>query len=141
MIDYTEEQIAARELRNTAYHEAGHKLLYERFGGAGDAVVWKNESGNSEECAWLGQFRPRTCPEEMHKVALKHGFAVPELPANWKMLVGMSGLLAEEILSGETEDTGAMRGFPVPQNFLWRSIGLRSRAHGRHGHRGLRTEL
>lgn len=108
MIDYTEEQIAARELRNTAYHEAGHKLLYERFGGAGDAVVWKNESGNSEECAWLGQFRPRTCPEEMHKVALKHGFAVPELPANWKMLVGMSGLLAEEILSGETEDTGAM---------------------------------
>ncbi|WP_260432498.1 hypothetical protein [Burkholderia sp. Bp9140] len=56
MIDFTEEQIAARELRSTAYHEAGHKLLYERFGGAGDAVVWKNDSGNSEECAWLGQW-------------------------------------------------------------------------------------
>ncbi|MEN8516212.1 hypothetical protein [Burkholderia sp. RS02] len=111
MIDYTEEQIAARELRNTAYHEAGHKLLYERFGGAGDAVVWKNESGNSEECAWLGQFRPRTCPEEMHKVALKHGFAVPELPANWKMLVGMSGLLAEEILSGEPDAGRSFAGF------------------------------
>ncbi len=42
MIQFTEEQIAARELRNAAYHEAGHKMLYERFGGAGDAVVWKN---------------------------------------------------------------------------------------------------
>ncbi|RQR51265.1 hypothetical protein DIE21_15150 [Burkholderia sp. Bp9140] len=106
MVDFTEEQIAARELRNAAYHEAGHKMLYERFGGAGDAVVWKNESGNPDESAWLGQFRPRTCPEEMHKVALNHGFAAPELPANWKMLVGMAGLLAEEILSGETDDTG-----------------------------------
>ncbi|WP_244136170.1 hypothetical protein [Burkholderia sp. BCC0801] len=108
MIDFSEEQIAARELRNTAYHEAGHKMLYERFGGAGDAVVWKNESGNPDESSWLGQFRPRTCPEVMRKVALNHGFAAPELPANWKMLVGMAGMLAEEILSGETDDTGAM---------------------------------
>ncbi|MFM0152884.1 hypothetical protein [Paraburkholderia sediminicola] len=108
MIDFTDEQIAARELRNAAYHEAGHKMLYERFGGAGDAVVWKNESGNPEETAWLGQFRPRTCPEVMRKTALNHGFAAPELPANWKILVGMAGLLAEDILSGETDDAGAM---------------------------------
>ncbi|BBA43935.1 MULTISPECIES: hypothetical protein [Burkholderia] len=108
MIDFTEEQIAAREPRNTAYHEAGHKMLYERFGGAGDPVVWKNDSGNPDESAWFGQFRPRTCPEVMRAIALNHGFAAPELPANWKMLVGMAGLLAEEILSGETEDTGAM---------------------------------
>ncbi|AIO43053.1 hypothetical protein DM44_7069 [Burkholderia cepacia] len=108
MIDFTEEQIAARELRNTAYHEAGHKPLYERFGGAGDAVAWKNESGNPDESAWLGQFRPRTCPEGIRTIALNHGFAAPELPANWKMLVGMAGLLAEEILSGDTDDAGAM---------------------------------
>ncbi|KVM96621.1 hypothetical protein WT06_07240 [Burkholderia anthina] len=44
----------------------------------------------------------------MHKAALNHGFAALELPANWKMLVGMAGMLAEEILSGETDDTGAM---------------------------------
>ncbi|MBC8745344.1 MULTISPECIES: hypothetical protein [Paraburkholderia] len=108
MIDLTDEQIAARELRNAAYHEAGHKMLYERFGGAGDAVVWKNESGNPEETAWFGQFRPRTCPEVMCKTALNHGFTAPELPANWKILVGMAGLLAEDILSGETDDAGAM---------------------------------
>lgn len=108
MIDFTDEQIAARELRSAAYHEAGHKMLYERFGGAGDAVVWKNESGNPEETAWFGQFRPRTCPEEMRKTALAHGFPAPELPANWRILVGMAGLLAEDILSGETDDAGAM---------------------------------
>jgi hypothetical protein len=68
-------------------------MLYERFGSAGDAVVWKNDSGNPDESAWLGQFRPRTCPEVMRKAALNHGFAAPELPANWKMLVGMAGML------------------------------------------------
>jgi hypothetical protein len=39
MIYSTDEEISARELRSAAYHEAGHKILHERFGGAGDAVV------------------------------------------------------------------------------------------------------
>ncbi|WP_157779562.1 hypothetical protein [Cupriavidus pauculus] len=103
-----EEQIAAKELRNAAYHEAGHKVLWEHFGGAGDAVIWKNQSGNIGQVAWLGQFRPRICPENMHKIAIGQGFFTPELPANWKVLVGMAGLLAEAILSGETDDDGAM---------------------------------
>lgn len=108
MIDFTDEQIATKELRNAAYHEAGHKMLYEHFGGAGDAVVWKNQSGNPEETAWLGQFRPRTCPEAMRKIARTQGLITPELPANWRVLVGMAGLLAEDILSDETDDVGAM---------------------------------
>jgi hypothetical protein len=49
VIELTEEQIAAREFRNAAYHESAHKMVYEQFGGAGDALVWKNESGNPEE--------------------------------------------------------------------------------------------
>jgi hypothetical protein len=108
MIDFTDEQIAAKELRYAAYHEAGHKILYERFGGAGDAVVWRNESGHPGERAWFGQFRPRTCPEVMRQAALNHGLTASELPANWKALVGMAGLLAEDMLSGETGDAGAM---------------------------------
>lgn len=44
----------------------------------------------------------------MRKTALNNGFAAPELPANLKILVGMAGLLAEDILSGETDDAGAM---------------------------------
>jgi hypothetical protein len=82
MIELTEEHIAARELRNAAYREAAHKVGYERFGGAGDAVAWKNDSGNSEEVAWLGQFRPHTCPEVMRVNALTSGFSLPDLPAN-----------------------------------------------------------
>lgn len=109
MNDYfTDEQIAARELRDVAYHEAGHKMLYRRFGGDGDAVVWENESRNPEEKMWLGQFLPRTCPEMERRLALMRGATLPELPANWRVLVGMAGLLAEEILSGETDDAGAM---------------------------------
>lgn len=108
MNDFAEDQLAIKELRNAAYHEAGHKVLYERFGGAGDAVVWKNPSGNPEEAAWLGQFRPRTCPETMHAIAKAQGFIAAELPANWKVLYGMAGLLAETILSEETGDAGVM---------------------------------
>lgn len=44
----------------------------------------------------------------MRTIALNHGFPAAELPANWKVLVGMAGLLAEDILSGTTNDTGAM---------------------------------
>ena len=108
MIEFTEQQIAARELRNTAYHEAAHKMVYEQFGGAGDAVVWRNKSGNPEETAWRGQFRPRTCPEEMRAIARGSGFSVPDLPANWRALVGIAGLVAEEILRDGTDDAGVI---------------------------------
>ncbi|SIN80505.1 hypothetical protein [Paraburkholderia phenazinium] len=108
MTYFTDEQVAARELRDAAHHEAGHKMLHEYFGGAGDAVLRKNESGNPDERAWLGDFRPRMCPEAKRKATLANGIAVPELPGNWKILVGMAGLLAEEILNGETDDVSAM---------------------------------
>jgi hypothetical protein len=48
------------------------------------------------------------CPEAKRKATLANGIAVPELPGNWKILVGMAGLLAEEILNGETDDVSAM---------------------------------
>lgn len=104
----TEEEIATRELRAAAYHEAAHKALYERFGGAGDALVWKNQAANPEERAWLGQFSPRTCPKAMREAAISRGFSPPDLPANWKILFGMAGLLAEDILRDETDDAGVM---------------------------------
>jgi hypothetical protein len=83
-------------------------MVYERFGGAGDAIVWQNASGNPDERVWLGQFRPRTCPDTMRTVALTSGFFFPDLPANWRVLYGIAGLVAEEVLSGETDDPGAI---------------------------------
>lgn len=44
----------------------------------------------------------------MQKVARKQGFDVPPLPQNWKVLVGMGGLVAETVLSGETDDAGVL---------------------------------
>lgn len=82
MIEPTEEQITTVELRRAAYHEAGHKILYEHFGGAGDAAVWRNDSGTPEERAWRGKFRPRMCPEQMRMAAINGGLPARELPVN-----------------------------------------------------------
>lgn len=103
MHDITEDQIAASELRKAAYHEAGHKILHGRFGGAGHAVVWKNQSCQPDERAWLGQYRYWACPELVRQTAIENGFIPPELPENWRVLFGMAGLVAEEILDGETD--------------------------------------
>ena len=99
----TEQIIALNELHETAYHEAGHKAMCEHFGGTGDVVVWKNESGALNERAWRGQFRQRICPEQMHDVSTRAGLTAIHLPRNWKILVGMAGVVAEEIYLGETE--------------------------------------
>lgn len=108
MLDLTEDQIAANELRIAAYHEAGHKILYQRFGGDGDALVWKNPDKNPDEAAWLGQFRPRTSPEVMRDIAVMHGHFFPELPTNWRRLVGLAGMVAEEFLLDPTDDVRAV---------------------------------
>ena len=103
MPDLVRDQIADDDLRKAACHEAGHKIIYELFGGAGDAVVWKNESGNPDEVAWLGQFRPRTCAQQMHEIWARAALDVPPLPLNWRAMYGMAGIVAEQILRGETE--------------------------------------
>lgn len=103
MPDLAQDEIAHDDLRKAAYHEAGHKIIYELFGGAGDAVVWKNESGNPDEVAWLGQFRPRTCPEQMHEIWACAGLNVTPLPSNWRAMCGMAGVVAEQIMHGEAE--------------------------------------
>jgi hypothetical protein len=103
MFKLTEDQSAMRDLRLAAYHEAGHKAIYHRFGGAGDAVIWENPNRSPDEAAWRGQFRPRTCPQIMHDNAIRHGMPAVDLPDNWRALYGMAGLVAEGILGGETD--------------------------------------
>ncbi|MGF6298202.1 MULTISPECIES: hypothetical protein [Paraburkholderia] len=70
--------------------------------------MWKSDSWNPDEVAWLGQFRTRTCPEVMRAAALSSGIPFPDLPANWKVLYGIAGLVAEEVLGGETDDAGVI---------------------------------
>lgn len=99
-----EDQLATLELRQAAYHEAGHRALYRRYGGDGDAYIWKNTSGDPYEKAWIGHFRPRTCPQAMHELAKIHGQPRADLPDNWRVLYGMAGMVAEEILRGDILD-------------------------------------
>lgn len=104
MSELTEDQIAMRELRNAAYHEAGHAIICRRFGGDGDILIRKNQSRMADETAWRGQYRIRVCPQMMHDAAKRAGFPVGHLPDNWGVLLGMAGLVAEEILRDETDE-------------------------------------
>lgn len=103
MNQLTKDELQMHDLRVAAYHEAGHRIMYRRFGGDGDAVVWKNPNDNPDELAWLGQFRPRICPKVAHDIAIRSGLPTVDLPDNWRALHGMAGLVAEEILRGETD--------------------------------------
>lgn len=75
--------------------------MYRRYGGDGDAFIWKNTSGDPYEMAWIGHFRPRTCPQARHDLTKIHGRPPADLPNNWRVLYGM---VAEEILRGDTID-------------------------------------
>lgn len=48
------------------------------------------------------------CPEAIQKAASASGVLGTGLPDNWTILVGIAGLLAEEILAAETDDVRAM---------------------------------
>ncbi|MFS2135765.1 hypothetical protein [Duganella sp. Dugasp56] len=98
------EELAPFELHMAAYRQVGHKVMYARYGGDGNVVVWKNTSCEPIESDWRGLFRPRTCPKAMDEFAKRSGFQPADLPKNWRMLCGMAGLVAEEILLDHTTD-------------------------------------
>lgn len=85
-------------LRATAFHEAGHKYVCRRFGGDGDILITKNKSESLDECAWSGHFEGRIFPNGLYDHS---GELVGALPANWKVLFGMAGLVAEALLDEE----------------------------------------
>lgn len=88
------------DLRCAAYHEAGHAVMLQRFGGEGNALVWKNFSGDPNESQWCGQFRWWVCPEARRKNAASLGLPPIAVPNNWEILVASAGLVAEEIAAG-----------------------------------------
>lgn len=92
-------------LQFMAFHEAGHKILYGRFGGNGNAVITKKRGRNRGEVIWGGQFRVLGSLAHVHQ-AMRNAGMDPgiELPENWEVLVGMAGLVAEEIFRRETDD-------------------------------------
>lgn len=99
-------ELEMKDLRTTAFHEAGHKIIYHRFGGSGNAVIWKNPNGGGlEELYWLGHFQPHTCPQVLYEAHKRSGYSMGfKLPKNWRRLVGLAGVVSEEIMRGETDE-------------------------------------
>lgn len=101
MNNLIEDQIGMRELREAAYHEAGHLILLRRFGGVGAAAVWENLGGNPDEKPWRGQCVTYICPPLKREQAKHLGLrAIPYLPKDWCVQWAAAGLIAEEILDG-----------------------------------------
>lgn len=88
-------EVAEREKRNAAFHEAGHAVILRHFGGEGQARIWPNKSGNPDEKTWIGHFQL---------------FDPPPLPREqWGVSVGLAGLIAEYIADDvEFDDIGEM---------------------------------
>lgn len=88
-----------------AIHEAGHKIIAERFGANGEAIITKKRGKKAGEVSWGGQFRMVGDLALTHEIMRKHGIDPGiELPENWQVLVGVAGLAAEEIFRGENDD-------------------------------------
>lgn len=105
MID-SEAVIAEREKRQIAFHEVAHAAVCQCFGGAGKAEIWPNTEQNiaAGEKAWLGHFQMFAEPEtlaldEQTKLLL----GVWPTPNNWRVLLGMAGLVAESMADGITD--------------------------------------
>jgi hypothetical protein len=101
MNNLIEDQIGMRELREAAYHEAGHLILLRRFGGVGAAAVWENLSGNLDEKQWRGQCVAYIHPPLKREHAKRLGVrTIPYLPKDWCVQYAAAGLIGEEILDG-----------------------------------------
>lgn len=102
------------QLSVAAHHEAGHKIMLEHFGCFGDAVVWRNPNPNPAENTWFGHCR-FLCPllqREQSKSLRRLAGKLPEemrssmdlrpvkLPKHWALLIGVAGLVAEQIFDG-----------------------------------------
>jgi hypothetical protein len=99
-------EIAAREKRRTSFHEAGHSIVCSLLGGIGIPSVWANSAQNirSGQKAWLGTFKMYAEPGTMQidaKIKKAHG--VIKTPKNWRVLLGLAGMVAEEIADGVTD--------------------------------------
>lgn len=92
-----EVEVAARELRRAAYHEAAHKVLCERFGGSGYVSLWRNDAERVQagECAWRGRFHVVVFPWQANEERKAQGVKQVRLPEWSREYICMAGMLAE----------------------------------------------
>lgn len=96
--------LEAREKRGAAFHEACHAAVIRHFGGYATPSIWRNESGNPDEKAWLGTCKMFAEPGAMAIAdETKAQFEIQPAPENWRVLVGLAGIVGEQLLNGATD--------------------------------------
>jgi hypothetical protein len=75
------------------------------MGGMGVPRVWANTAQNirSGQKAWLGTFKIYAEPGTMQIDAQKKAHGVIKTPKNWRVLLGLAGMVAEEVADGVTD--------------------------------------
>jgi len=96
----TEEEIEHSEKYKTAFHEIGHTHILRRFGGCAIPIIWKNPTSTTQnnEKSWIGTTKVLAWPGQVH---IGPGIVVHPVPTNWKVLVGLAGLVTEYMHCGE----------------------------------------
>ncbi|WP_295372104.1 hypothetical protein [uncultured Pseudacidovorax sp.] len=99
------------ELRLACVHEAAHEIVVMAYGGQGQSRVWRNKSAGAvagEERLWAGQFLMYASPGAVQWTSERRElFGIePAVPSNWRVLVGMAGLVGESMEEGERTAAG-----------------------------------
>ena len=107
MNDTQEKEMAAREFRKAAYHEAGHMVMARRYGGQCEGFVCENDLARvaDGEKAWRGQtvlYVPPGLCSYSGEVQQALDIVTP-VPDNWMVLYGLAGFVAESIAYGVTD--------------------------------------
>ena len=96
----TKEEKEHYEKYNVAFHEMGHAHIMRRFGAGCNPILWKNPLTNldNDEKSWLGTTIIFTGTGQ---VKYEPSMTVVPAPLNWKVLLGLAGLVAEHMHRGE----------------------------------------
>jgi len=98
-----EKTIALEEKRKASFHEAAHAYVCFIYGGYGIAKVWRNSAKNvaAGQTAWRGRFELMAEPGTVEMTEeVRQLMGVLPAPKNWKILIGMAGVVAESMADG-----------------------------------------
>jgi hypothetical protein len=102
----TEAELAERDLRIVAFHEAGHHVAASAYGGVSTPRVWRNAAPADGEKLWLGNTTLYVSPGAFSVPARirREWGVIKKTPQRWAVRVGLAGFIAEEIYSGESDN-------------------------------------
>ncbi len=92
----------SRDLWLVAIHEASHLVLLRKFGGVGNATLWRNAQGGLEERHWLGRVQILGAPGDVQfERGLKTQNGRIKTPLRWAAYVGLAGFIGDLIARRE----------------------------------------